>query len=103
MATETRTLGGLAELKGETASPDAPPRPLDPARIDGQGGACARGRGNGAVPRVWLQRGDGRLVVDGKVFTACFARRALQRLLQQALTPGKRARQCDLIATLQGR
>eukprot|EP01037_Dinobryon_pediforme_P022193 gene22193-23260_t len=55
-----------------------------------------------AVARVWLQRGSGKITVNGKDFSAYFARPVLQMLILQPILAASRDGQFDIIATVEG-
>ncbi len=99
MATETKTLEDLAELKGAEAAADAAVR--EP-KIDAHGRAYATGRRKNAIARVWIKRGSGKITVNAKDFTAYFARPVLQMILKQPLEKAQRASEYDVIATVVG-
>ena len=52
-------------------------------KIDAQGRSYATGRRKNATARVWLKRGTGLIVINGRDVTRYFARPVLQMLLQQ--------------------
>ena len=52
-------------------------------QLDGQGRAYGTGRRKTASARVWIKRGSGRFVVNGREVNAYFARPVLRILVQQ--------------------
>ena len=102
MAMEPRTLGDLGELKGDAAVPAVPAAPVYQQKLDAQGRAYATGKRKNAVARVWLKRGNGKITVNTKDFSAYFARPVLQMLLKQPLNAASRADQFDVVATVAG-
>ena len=104
MAMEPKTLSDLAGLKGEGAAVVAatPGAPVHVQKLDAQGRAYATGKRKNAIARVWLKRGNGRIVVNTKDFSAYFARPVLQMLLRQPLEKAQRATQYDVHATVKG-
>ena len=100
MATETKTLGDLASLKGDT--PAAAAAPVRTQKLDKLGRAYATGKRKDAVARVWLKPGKGAIVVNDKDFKAYFARPVLQMMLQQPLSIANRSTQYDIRITVTG-
>ena len=96
---ETMTLEDLAPLKGETAA--AAPRVYE-KKVDAQGRAYATGKRKDAVARVWVKRGGGKIVINGRDQTVYFARPVLQMILNQPLVAAKREGQFDVICTVSG-
>ena len=103
---ETRT-GTLADLKDlaiasavAAATPDAPAK-VAPKR-DALGRSYATGKRKNAIARVWLKRGGGKIVINGKDFSKYFARPVLQMLLQQPIKVAARDAQYDVMATVVG-
>ena len=102
MATETKTLSDLGALKGEGDAPAAAAAPVYQQKLDAKGRAYATGKRKNAVARVWVKRGNGKITVNDKDFTAYFARPVLQMLLKQPLETAKRLDQIDIRATVKG-
>jgi small subunit ribosomal protein S9 len=103
MATETKTLGDLAELG--TAKPAAPvvaEAPVHVQKLDKFGRAYATGKRKDAVARVWIKPGRGKITVNTKDFAKYFARPVLQMLLQQPLKTVARDTQYDITVTVKG-
>jgi len=96
---ETMTLEDLAPLKGETAAPQAR---VYEKKVDAQGRAYATGKRKDAVARVWVKQGPGKIVINGKDYTAYFARPVLQMILKQPLVAAKREGQYDVTCTVSG-
>jgi small subunit ribosomal protein S9 len=97
MAMEPRTLSDLGELKTEV-----PTAPVYEQKLDAQGRSYATGKRKNAVARVWLARGNGKITINAKDFSAYFARPVLQMLLKQPLNAANRADQYDVTATVTG-
>ena len=93
----------LADLGSAlTAVPAAAqPAPVKP-KIDGAGRAYATGRRKNAVARVWIRRGGGRIIVNGKPIEAYFARPTLRMMVQQPLVAASRRDQFDIDCTVVG-
>ncbi|HRK19680.1 MAG TPA: 30S ribosomal protein S9 [Hyphomicrobiaceae bacterium] len=100
MATETKSLSDLAQLK--TDAPAAASAPVHVQKLDKLGRAYATGKRKDAVARVWLKRGGGKITINEKDFTAYFARPVLQMLLQQPIKTAAREGQYDINVTVMG-
>jgi len=100
MATETKTLEDLAQLRGADGAPaDAPTRIQ---KLDKHGRAYATGKRKNAVARVWIKPGKGQIKVNAKDFAQYFARPVLQMLLKQPLNAVNRGESYDITATVMG-
>jgi len=97
---EPTTLSNLGQAIGMTPAPaaQAPAKP----KLDAKGRAYATGRRKNAVARVWIKRGGGRIIVNGKALEVYFARPVLRMLLQQPLVSANRATQFDVECTVVG-
>ena len=103
MATETKTLGDLAQLKGEDGATLATATgPVHVQKLDKAGRAYATGKRKNAVARVWIKRGNGKITINTKDFSAYFARPVLQMMLKQPLEKTQRLSQYDVVATVAG-
>ena len=76
--------------------------PVHVRKVDAQGRSYATGKRKNAVARVWVKAGSGKIIVNGKDFTAYFARPVLQMILQQPVVAAARTGQFDVIATVTG-
>jgi small subunit ribosomal protein S9 len=99
MATETKSLEGLGDLKGAAPVGGAP---VHVQKLDSLGRAYATGKRKNAVARVWIKPGKGMITVNAKDYTKYFARPVLQMLLQQPLSAANRATQYDINVTVAG-
>lgn len=102
---EIKSLEDLAELGSEAApaAPDAPVEaPVYEQKIDAQGRAYATGKRKDAVARVWIKPGAGKIMVNGREHTKCFARPVLQMILLQPLVAVSRSDQYDVNCTVRG-
>ena len=106
MATENKSLGDLAQLKGEDGTPLATAAvsagPVYVQKLDKLGRAYATGKRKNAVARVWLKRGNGKITINTKDFSAYFARPVLQMMQKQPLEKTQRLSQYDVVATVAG-
>lgn len=93
----------LADLGSALATPPAAvqPAPAKP-KIDSAGRAYATGRRKNAVARVWIRRGGGRIIVNGKPIETYFARSTLRMMVQQPLVAASRRDQFDIDCTVAG-
>jgi small subunit ribosomal protein S9 len=94
----------MAELQSllDLQSAAAPAAPVHVQKLDAAGRAYATGKRKNAVARVWLSRGGGRVIVNGKDFTEYFARPVLQMIVQQPILASSRTGQYDVNATVAG-
>jgi small subunit ribosomal protein S9 len=102
MATETKTLSDLADLKSELPAAVVATGPVYVQKLDKLGRAYATGKRKNAIARVWLKRGGGKIIVNGKDYSKYFARPVLQMLLQQPIKIAARDAQYDVMATVVG-
>jgi small subunit ribosomal protein S9 len=94
----------MAELQSlqDLPAPASPAAPVYVQKLDAAGRAYATGKRKDAVARVWMSRGAGRVVVNGKDFTEYFARPVLQMIVQQPILAANRNGQYDINATVAG-
>ena len=94
----------MADLQSlQDLVPSAPPAaPVYVQKLDPQGRAYATGKRKNAVARVWLSRGSGRILVNGKDFAEYFARPVLQMIVRQPIIAANRTSQYDVRATVAG-
>ena len=88
---------GIASAAGASTA-TAPAKP----KLDAQGRAYATGRRKNATARVWVKRGKGKIIVNGKPIETYFARSVLRMLVQQPLVTANRATELDIICTVAG-
>ena len=93
----------MADLQSlQDLTPQAAAAPAYVQKLDAQGRAYATGKRKNAVARVWLSRGAGKIVINGKDFSAYFARPVLQMVVQQPILAATRNGQYDVNATVAG-
>ncbi len=92
-------LQSLQDLAPQSSEPAAP---VYVQKLDAKGRAYATGKRKNAVARVWVSRGGGRIIINGKDFTAYFARPVLQMVVQQPIIAAIRTGQYDINATVSG-
>ncbi|BDW99541.1 30S ribosomal protein S9 [Maricaulis maris] len=104
MSDEARSLEDLKDVIKEAdagtvvADESVPAEP----KIDEHGRSYATGKRKNAVARVWIKRGNGKIVVNGKDQEQYFARPVLRMLLQQPLEAAERVNEFDVFATVTG-
>ncbi|MFN7101624.1 MAG: 30S ribosomal protein S9 [Pseudorhizobium sp.] len=76
--------------------------PVHVRKVDTLGRSYATGKRKNAIARVWIKAGSGKIIVNGKDFSAYFARPVLQMILQQPVVAAARTGQFDVIATVTG-
>jgi len=88
----------LAELK----TPVAEAAPVREPKIDAHGRSYATGKRKDAIARVWVKRGVGKIVVNGRPIETYFARPVLRMVINQPFQVANRVGQFDVIATVTG-
>ncbi len=94
-------MADLSSLK-ELGTVSEPAAPVHVRKVDQFGRSYATGKRKNAVARVWLKPGSGKIIVNGKDYTAYFARPVLQMILRQPIVAAARDGQFDIIATVAG-
>ncbi|MQW90192.1 MULTISPECIES: 30S ribosomal protein S9 [Sinorhizobium] len=94
-------MADLSALK-DIATTAEPAAPVHVKKVDAQGRSYATGKRKDAVARVWVKAGSGKITVNGKPFSAYFARPVLQMILQQPIVAAARDGQFDIDATVAG-
>ena len=83
--------------------PAAQPTPEErKAKIDELGRAYATGRRKDAVARVWIKKGSGKVIVNGKDQTQYFARNTHRLILNQPFLTVNAVGNYDVMATVKG-
>jgi small subunit ribosomal protein S9 len=98
-------LGALRQALTQAQQQPAKPEPEAGEampRIDEQGRAYATGKRKNAVARVWLKRGSGKILVNGRESPVYFARPVLRMLMNQPFQAAKREGQYDVVCTVAG-
>jgi small subunit ribosomal protein S9 len=106
----SQTFQGLASLRQalQQARPAATPpvpevAPIDiQPRLDEFGRAYATGKRKGAVARVWIKPGAGKIDVNGRESPVYFARPVLRMLVNQPFAATNRLGQFDVWCTVKG-
>ena len=70
--------------------------------LDTKGRAYGTGRRKDAVARVWVARGNGKVIVNGKDITQYFARGTQRLIISQAFEISGRVGQFDVVCFVAG-
>ena len=98
MSPQSQTLSSLKNLKQSSATLDVTNQP----KLDKLGRSYATGKRKNAIARVWLKRGSGKIVVNGRDINTYFARPVLQMIINQPFATSNRAGQYDVMCTVCG-
>ena len=88
-----------AAAKAETTKTHNAPREK---KLDKQGRAYATGRRKTSTARVWLSRGKGKILVNGKTLEQYFTRPTQRMVIMQPFVNAKREGEFDLSITVAG-
>ncbi|MFO1185846.1 MAG: 30S ribosomal protein S9 [Bauldia sp.] len=95
-------MADLQSLQALAGAPETRTAPTYVQKLDKLGRAYATGRRKDAVARVWVRRGNGRIVINDKDFAQYFARPVLQMMIQQPSIAANRRTEYDIVATVSG-
>ena len=95
---ETNSLDDLSKLKVD----DKEEVVVNEPKIDTFGRSYATGRRKESTARVWVKRGTGKILINGKEMISYFARPVLQMQLNFVFDVTERKDQFDVIATVKG-
>jgi small subunit ribosomal protein S9 len=70
--------------------------------VDAQGRAYGTGRRKGAIARVWVKRGSGKISINGKTAEQYFARPVLRMIINQPFASLKEENKFDIFVTVLG-
>jgi small subunit ribosomal protein S9 len=70
--------------------------------IDELGRSYATGRRKNAIARVWVKRGSGKIIVNGKDQSVYFARPVLRMVINQPFQVTERGGEFDVFCTVTG-
>ncbi len=101
MVGDLQSLEDLGTAMG-SAPAAAPSAPVHVQKLDKLGRAYATGKRKNAIARVWVTRGTGRVIVNGKDYVEYFARPVLQMMIRQPIQIANRDGQYDIRATVSG-
>ena len=71
-------------------------------KLDKLGRAYATGRRKQSVSRVWIKKGTGKVIVNGKSSEKYFSRSVLLMLLQEPLKKTERLSEVEIFSTVKG-
>ena len=71
-------------------------------KLDNLGRAYATGRRKESVSRVWIKRGNGKVIVNGKTIDQYFSRPVLKMLLEEPLKKTDRFSEVEIFSTVSG-
>jgi small subunit ribosomal protein S9 len=92
---------GKVEAKADAPAADAKSETKEP-KIDKLGRAYATGRRKDAVARVWIKKGSGKVIVNGKPQDQYFGRQTHLLVLNQPFLIVDRVNAFDVMATVKG-
>ncbi len=97
------TSDAKAEAAAPAANSEAQEAPSPRVKkVDDLGRAYATGRRKESVARVWLSKGTGKVVVNGKVQDEYFCRQTHLLVLNQPFLIADRVNQFDVMCTVKG-
>jgi small subunit ribosomal protein S9 len=99
---EATAATGFDALQGLGTSDGSNDAPVYVQKLDAQGRAYSTGKRKNAIARVWVQRGTGKITINGKDQLQYFAREILRMMIAQPLTVADRETQYDVICTVEG-
>lgn len=76
--------------------------PVYVQKLDAKGRAYGTGRRKDAVARVWVSRGSGKMVINGRDITQYFARPTQRLIISQAFELSNRVGQFDVMVVVAG-
>ena len=72
------------------------------SKVDKLGRSYATGRRKSSTARVWVKRGSGEIIINGKSMNIYFNRPVLQMQLNHVFEIASRDKQFDVLATVKG-
>ena len=99
MVEEKRTLDDLKDLAPSVSVDEI--ASVEP-ELDKLGRSYATGKRKNAIARVWVQRGTGKIVVNGRDQDVYFARPVLRMIMNQPFEASQRKGQFDVKCTVTG-
>ena len=101
MAEENKDINSLDDLS-KLKVDDKEEVVVNEPKIDTLGRSYATGRRKESTARVWVKRGTGKILINGKEMISYFARPVLQMQLNFVFDVTERKDQFDVIATVKG-
>ena len=101
MSEENKDINDLRDLSKLNENQDNNVIVREP-KIDQLGRSYSTGRRKESTARVWVKRGTGKILINGKEMAVYFARPVLQMQLNFVFDVTERKDQFDVIATVKG-
>lgn len=99
MAKNETAVKDMADLGAASAATEVKKREQ---KLDAQGRAYGTGRRKESVARVWLKRGKGKIMVNGKPQEQYFGRQTHLLVLNQPFLIANRVNEFDIVCTVAG-
>ena len=101
MNEENKDINNLSDLSKLSQTEESSSIEREP-KIDKLGRSYSTGRRKESTARVWVKRGTGKIIINGKDMPLYFARPVLQMQLNFVFDVTERKDQFDVIATVKG-
>ena len=101
MTEENKDINNLSDLSKLNQTEENSSIEREP-KIDKLGRSYSTGRRKESTARVWVKRGTGKIIINGKDMPLYFARPVLQMQLNFVFDVTERKDQFDVIATVKG-
>jgi small subunit ribosomal protein S9 len=101
MTEENKDINNLSDLSKLNQTEESSSIEREP-KIDKLGRSYSTGRRKESTARVWVKRGTGKIIINGKDMPLYFARPVLQMQLNFVFDVTERKDQFDVIATVKG-
>ena len=101
MTEENKDINNLSDLSKLNQTEESSLIEREP-KIDKLGRSYSTGRRKESTARVWVKRGTGKIIINGKDMPLYFARPVLQMQLNFVFDVTERKDQFDVIATVKG-
>ena len=101
MTEENKDINNLSDLSKLNQNEDVSTIEREP-KIDKLGRSYSTGRRKESTARVWVKRGTGKIIINGKDMSLYFARPVLQMQLNFVFDVTERKDQFDVTATVKG-
>ena len=101
MTEENKDINNLSDLSKLNQTEESSSIEREP-KIDKLGRSYSTGRRKESSARVWVKRGTGKIIINGKDMPLYFARPVLQMQLNFVFDVTERKDQFDVIATVKG-
>ena len=101
MTEENKDINNLSDLSKLNQNEEVSTLEREP-KIDKLGRSYSTGRRKESTARVWVKRGTGKIIINGKDMSLYFARPVLQMQLNFVFDVTERKDQFDVTATVKG-